>query len=238
MNEVIFYVIVSDNYFEQVGTPKLISSFSKFHPDISLKIFRQAEINQTFAENPWINWDLAKATFGKKLASDYNLVVNLDADQIVVGELSELLNADVDLMSVMNNNNYDLKAVRPNVPWQCYVNAGLVASRVKDFWDLWEKETMRYGMTVGFREQDVLNDIFWSGRYTYRVLDALDQNVYYGTSTRGQWEKMYMEGDKLMLNDKQVKVLHHATGHTLPKLDFNNWNLEPKVLERLNYLAS
>ena len=238
MNEVIFYVIVSDNYFEQVGTPKLISSFSKFHPDISLKIFRQAEINQTFAENPWINWDLAKATFGKKLASDYKLVVNLDADQIVTGELNEIFKEEWEIASVMNNNEYDLKATRFNVPWQCYVNAGLIASRNKDFWDLWEKETMRYGMTTGFREQDVLNDIFWSGRYTYRVLDALDQNVYYGTSTRGQWDKMYMEGDKLMLNNKQVKIIHSAGGHYLPKLDFEKWNLNPQVLERLNFLAS
>lgn len=238
MNDVIFYSIVSDNYYETVGIKGLLNSFKKFHPDIPFKVFRQAEIDRVWSENSWINWDLAKATFGKKIANDYKLVVCMDADQLITGKLTELFEANVDLISVMNNNSFDLKAIRPNVPWQCYVNAGLIGSTKKDFWSIWETECKRYGLTVGFREQDVLNDLFWNGKYSYRILDALDQNVYYGTSSRGSWDKMTMEGDKVMLNGKQVKILHEAGGHSLPKMDFENWSLNYEVLNRLRFLSS
>ena len=47
---VVFFTIVNDRYYYPVGTPKLISSFKKFHHDIELVVFRQDIIDRIFKE--------------------------------------------------------------------------------------------------------------------------------------------------------------------------------------------
>lgn len=237
--DIVFYTYVSDNYYEAVGTPKLVNSFKKFHPDIRFHVFRQAEVDAVWRKNPGLTWDTAKAAFARELYNDYKLVVQMDSDQMVTGELTEIIKGDYDLGSVMNNNEYDPKATLSwFVPWQNYVNAGLIACTKKEFWDVYAAVCRVYGEMTGFKEQDVLNTLLWSGAYKYRVFDALDQTTHYGTSSRGQWTKMHMEGDKIMLHDKQVKVIHQAGGHSLPKMSLNDGDFAPDVLKRLRELAA
>jgi hypothetical protein len=238
MKDLIFYTTVSDDYYELVGTPKLINSFRKFHPDIPFKIFGQTEINTVWAENPWITWDTAKATFGKMLASDYRLVVNIDADSMITGELTEIISGDYDLGSVLNNNDHDPKASFGHITSDKYVNAGLIASTNKEFWDIYESTCRSYGETTGFKEQDVFNTLFWSGGYKIRVFDWYSSLCYYGVASRGQWDKMTLEGDKIMLNNRQVKIIHEAGGHKLPKMELRDDQFSPEVVKRLRELAS
>ena len=42
--KVCFFTFVSDNYYTPIGTPKMINSFKRFHPDIDLVALLQVEI--------------------------------------------------------------------------------------------------------------------------------------------------------------------------------------------------
>ena len=48
--KVVFYTYVSDEYYEGIGTPLLINSFRRFHPDIELVVYRQEMIDRVFSE--------------------------------------------------------------------------------------------------------------------------------------------------------------------------------------------
>ena len=87
--KVVFFTFVSDDFYTPVGTPKLINSFKRFHPDIPLVVFRQDVIDVVFRKYG-LNFFNAKPAFAKLLADDYDLVVNIDADSVVLGRLDEI----------------------------------------------------------------------------------------------------------------------------------------------------
>ena len=92
-------------------------------------------------------------------------------------------------------------------------------------------------------ENDTLNVIFHSGKFTSYIVDSPENNVHYnissawGSSQNNHWESwktMYMKDDKVFLNDpisgapKQIKVLHQAGGKMGTDLNkkhggFRNW---------------
>ena len=233
--KIVFYTFVSDNFYEGIGTPKLISSFKKFHPDIKLVVFRQDTINKVFAEK-LLNFENAKPTFAKLLDS-YDLVVNIDADTIVTGRLEEVLKDDYEVGSVVQFCDIS-RPVIENVTSEMYVQAGMVASRNKKFWDIWEeanKEAMKYY----YKEQDVLNLVWYNdpevSKMKRKIFDK-DKN-YYGTKSLGKEKEFYIERNKLMLRSEQVLCYHNARGHYMPKLQFDQLGFTPEVIEYLNKIA-
>ena len=73
----VFYIIIGDSHYHGCRTDEFIKSFKTFHPDINLVVFGQKEIDETFANNPKLNFYNSKPTFAKKLYNDYDLVVNI-----------------------------------------------------------------------------------------------------------------------------------------------------------------
>lgn len=131
---VVFFTFVSDNYYEPVGTPQLVNSFKKFHPDIPLVVFRQDVVDQIIDPTKRfmggeVNWLNAKPMFARLLTDKYDLVVNIDADTVILGRLDEVLTGDYDIGSVVNKNDFESVSVE-NITEDMYLQAGLVASRL------------------------------------------------------------------------------------------------------------
>jgi hypothetical protein len=250
----IFESHCEDRYFEAVGGKKLTNSFKYFHPDIELHFHGDAEIAEFQKVYPWMGWASMDPILMGRFAKDYDLIVHLDADTIVTGKLDEILIADYDLAGVRNNNDegtasatrciFGTHIAGIDARWQ-YLNAGLVAVHNNDFWSEFLDGVLHMPQHSGFGEQDVWNNIFWSGRYKTKILDPRDKPLYYGVSAQlsppGQpmqysWSKMYMKDGKLWLYEKEVKIIHHANGFGLPKLQYQDWVI-PEVKDFLDTIT-
>jgi hypothetical protein len=227
----VFFTIASDSHYQGCRTDEFIKSFKKFHPDIDLVVFRQAEIDQVFAANPLANFQNAKATFAKTLYNDYDLVVNIDADHLVFDRLTEILEGDYDIAATANFNEYmncglSIDSFCSNgrtakltlVPWEKYLSAGVVASPKKEFWDLYESVSLKYSMDLLLRENDVLNLLAHLLPFKVKVLDgdycydSPDFKCFYGSAIFGQELQCIVQDNKIVLHGKQMKLYHFAKG--------------------------
>jgi lipopolysaccharide biosynthesis glycosyltransferase len=171
----------------------------------------------------------------------YDMVVHFDADSMVVGKLNELLdesNLEFDVIGVRNNNDFnkagkDNPITNPGQDSQKYLNAGLVAVTNKNFIEEWMLKNIEFGNQMPFQEQTVLNYI--TNERKVKILDPIDSEVYYGISNLygshthwDSWREIKLIEDKLVLNNKIVKILHHGGGHDAVKLDFNLFTEEVK----------
>lgn len=237
---------MSDDYYEPIGTPKLVNSFKKFHPDIPLVVFRD-DVVQRFIDphnkykQDGINWLNAKPVFAKLLTKDYELVVNIDADTVVLGRFDELIDDPTfDIGSVMNFNQFENRAVE-GVTEKMYLQAGLVASRRPEFWDIWLERSLADNWQYKCAENDTLNLVVYQqlipSGYKLKVFDK--DKDYWGCKALGQEDKFEVKMGKVMLNGEQVKAYHHAKGPgALPKLQFEKMGFKPEVASYMNKVSS
>jgi hypothetical protein len=230
MKSTCFFTIVSDDYYFPVGTHVLVNSFKKYHPDIDLVVFRQDKIDQQFYLKG-INFYMAKPTFAKLLTKDYERVVNIDADTIITGRLTEVLDTEWDIGGVWNYNLYE-NASLENVSERQYIQAGLVGSSVPEFWDVWEaanKKAMEYKR----QENDVLNLIWYNDKKLKKYNKVIWDKVknYLGCKSLGLEDQFYIDNDKLMCMGEQVKAYHWAKGGgALPKMQFERLPFKEEVV--------
>lgn len=233
MKPYVFFTFVSDNYYTPVGTPGLINSFKKFHPDIPLVIFRQDILNQIMDERKKfmggaINWLNAKPVFAKLLTDKYECVVNIDADSVILGRLDEVFSKDYDVGSVINMNEYEPRFAPPHdepisevVNDDNYLQAGMVASRRPEFWDIWLARSLKDNWQYKCAENDTLNLVVYEqlipAGWKLKVFDK--DKDYYGCKLLGLENKCEFIQGKIMCNGQQVKAYHAAKGpQNLPKL--------------------
>jgi len=234
---VVFFTFVSDNYYYPVGTYKMITSFKRFHPDIDLVVFRQADVDRIFKEKD-LNFYNAKPTFAKLLSNKYDLVVNIDADSVVTGRLDAILDDNYDIGSVLNLNDYENTSV-DNVTEDMYLNAGLIASRNPKFWDIWE-EANKEAMEYKCKENDIMNLVIYNNPIVKRMrLKIFDKdNDYYGCKSLNREPEFYIEKDELFCRGEKVKIYHHAKGGgALPKLQYEEMSFTPSVVDWLNKVS-
>lgn len=233
----VFFAMVSDNYYYPVGAHIMVNSFKRFHPEIDLVVFRQDMIDKVFAEKK-INWFTAKPTFAKLLTPFYDLVVNIDADHIITGRLDEVLKEDYDIGAPSNYNDYE-NASFDNITAKMYVHAGMIASRNKKFWDIWEKENER-AMRYIRKENDILNLIWYNHPEVKKLKRKMfdKKKDYYGCKSLGREGEFYVEGKKLMCRKEVVKAYHHAKGNALPKLQFETMGFPPRVVQYLKLIGN
>lgn len=233
--KIVFYTIVDDRYYEGVGTPKFINSFKRYHPDIDLVVFRQDSIDYWFKEKK-INFFMAKPTFAKLLTPYYDLIVNIDADHIVLYRLEEILKGDYDIACPINKNDYENTSVE-SVTEDMFLQGGLVASTNKKFWDIWEehnKDAMKYKC----KENDIMNLVIYNECKDMK-LKILDKDKdYYGCKSLNRESEFYLKDDKVMCRKEQVFLYHHAKGGRLPKLVFENMGFSQEVTDWMNALGS
>lgn len=230
----VFFTIVDDKHYYPEGTHIMVNSFKKFHPDIDLVVYRQDMIDKVFKEKE-INFYQAKPTFARLLADEYDLVVNIDADHVITGRLDEILKGDYDVGAPWNFNDYENSSFE-NITDEMYLQAGIVASTSKFFWEYWEtanKDAMKYKR----RENDILNLIVYNQlpEINLKIFDK--DKDYYGCKSLGREPQFYIENDKLMCRGEQILAYHFARGGVFPKLDFPNMPLKDDVKEWLSRLG-
>ncbi len=241
--KIAFCTHVSDNWFYSIGADKLVKSAKRFHPDIPFYVFGDKMINSIFALNNQFNWNTIHPVISNILIDEYDMVVHFDADCIITTPLTELFEySNYDVLCVRNNNDYnkagkdtyicDIEGLNP----QLYVNAGFTAITNKQFIIDWVNENIARANKYSFQEQTVLNMIVASGKFKCKILDAIDTNVYYGVSCLSgnvtHWDSLkdiIVTPNGLQLNNKIIKIIHHAGGHGKNKLQpemFNQCTLD------------
>ena len=227
----VFYVIASDSHYHGCRTDEFIKSFKKFHPDIDLVVFKQPDIERVFSKHPRINFYNATAAFAKELYNDYELVVKIDADHLIFGRMTEILEGNYDVaiptnFNAAHNSGIKLDCFNPAgtfasttmIPYDKYLQAGLVASTSKKFWDELHFASIKYSDLFGNKENDILNLLVHLLPYNIKLLEgdwtypSSAFNCYYGCASLGRENQIVVNNDRLELDGKPVKAYHFARG--------------------------
>ena len=208
---------------------RAMASCKYFHPDIQIEYMDHVVLAK-FKKDNNISQHTLSASIGIELLKKYDRVIHIDADSIVTAPLTEALELDYDFAAVKNNNHYGKagfcgafsrtnKLTGKFISIGDYLNTGFHAATNLEFMKDWELHGIKYADEQLLLDQDVMNDIFYSGKYNCVVLDPTDSPYYYGVSNTwgtnnhyDSWRIMTVEDNKLMLDDRQVKVLHAAGG--------------------------
>ena len=268
---------VTDDYIDYIGLDEVRNSFKYFHPDVDFIVFDSVMTDKAKEKDSWLNPDCMEPPCAFPFVDDYDMVVQIDGDCVITGPLTELFESDEDIIGVRNNNSLD-KASSGNgitiqhlepfgdgsmIPIQGFINAGLVAANNKEFWEDWhdvnkqsakiKAEVNPYAHGIG-DEQAPLNQIFQSGEYTTKIVDARGTGVSYGLSNTwgtvthwDSWKDLYVEDDCLCLDDPvdgakmKVKVLHQAGGTAAAQLNkssggLREWMKTVMSTEAVNYI--
>jgi hypothetical protein len=229
------FVPVDDKHYYPEGTPIMINSFKKFHPDIDLVIFRQDVADKLFKEKG-INWYNAKPYFAELLEPYYDLIVNMDADHVVTGRMTEIFdNVDYDIAGPSNFNDYENMTVE-NITEDMYIQGGMVASTSHEFWKVYREENVN-AKKYRCRENDIFNLIVYN-KLPHLKFKMVDKDKdYYGCKSLNREGEFYIENDKLMCRGEQVLAYHNAKGGVFPKLDFDNMPFTDEVKKWLKNLS-
>lgn len=188
--------------------------------------------------------------YAKELIKDYDLVIKLDADQLVTGDLGHILDAtEVDVGTVLNWNRIDPATYGLVQVWDIgpdrYMNAGLVAMRSQEFVEHWWKLcTSDHFEKYPYKEQDLLNILVHYGNYKWECFDWGD--TFNGLVSKGDWPRCYLEEGKLVLDPdeagfpeqrKTIKVIHWAGGQGSEKQNYRI-NFSEPVVEWMDWLIS
>lgn len=226
----------------------MVNSFHKFHPDIEVKIYNEVDVGDP------INYYRQKAMFAKELITDYDLVLGLDSDQIITGNLDYIFNQEYDVGCVYNFNRVDavkFGAIKTlDILPQEYLNCGLVAMRSEKFVNHWWRLCNSYHFgNYQYREQDLMNIMVYYGDYDVCIFDKPNMvekyHAWHGLASKGEWNKIILKGDDLILPandkypecDKEIKVIHFAGGKGEVKMNYKVYFNE-EVIKRLDYLVS
>lgn len=229
----------------------LVNSFKKFHPDIEIRVYGEAEIAKF--KDPHFFYR-QKAVIAKELIGEYDLVLGLDADQIITGSLDHIFEGKYDVGVVYNWNRVDppvygeigLMTIQPKE----YYNCGLVAMRSKEFVSHWYDLCYSHHFEhMPFREQGFLNLITHYGNYQVKCFDdydaLTDTATWNGLMSKGEWNKCIVKDGKLILpasedgypkRDVEIKVIHWAGGSEAVKMNYRAYFSE-EAIEYLDNLT-
>jgi hypothetical protein len=226
---------VDDKHYYPEGAHIFINSFKRFHPDIDLAVIRQSTVDKLFKEKD-IDWYNAKPYIAEMFFNDYDLVVNMDADHVVTGRMSEIFdNVDYDVAGPWNFNDYE-NASFDNITEEMYIQGGMIASTSKDFWWKWQ-EMNRDARKYKRRENDVMNLVIYNAMPELKLKIVDKDKDYYGCKSLGREPEWYIEDDKLMCRGEQIFAYHFARGGVFPKNDFMNMPLKDDVKKWLMDLS-
>ena len=206
----------------------LESSLRKFHTEEELPLVR---IDNTTGSP--VFWYRATPIIGAQFLEEYETVIKLDADQIILGSLSEIINDTdkYDVGVVLNDPSYVIQL------WDIapYFNAGFVVMKSKEFVAHWLRlcNTVHFDR-YQFREQDLLN-ILCSDYHNYNVkcFDTLAK--VYGEAAKPRWAECTLDGDKVMMGHTQLMVYHSGGGNTPDKMNYRI-KFMPEVVNRIEEL--
>jgi len=188
---------------------KLLNSLRKFHDERELPVIRY-DLEDVTDPHKWYK---AKPMIAQKLMDEYEVVIGADADQIILGDISHIWETKGDVAVVLNDPNYPINVwdIGPKFG-SLYFNNGLVVMKSKEFVNHWLRlcNTPHFDR-YQFREQDILN-LLCSDYFDYTV-DCLDlSDKIHGELAKGLWAKAEVVDGKVMIEGKQLLVIHFGGG--------------------------
>lgn len=250
------FTIADDNNMWMVE--KLTNSLRKFHSEeeLPLMVISGDDLKARLKKDPHFFYR-ATPIIAKELIGEYEMVLKLDADQMITGSLDFVLKSEGwDVGTVINFNRYDAQIYGTVTVWDIgidkYYNCGLVAMRSPNFIDHWYKLCHSWHFqNYQMREQDLLNIICHYNDYKVKCFDYFDSvhnySAWHGLLSKSEWQNIMLDGDKrLMLyptgdgyvsRPTEVKVLHWAGGNNEKKLHYRT-RFNEEVIEYLDYLVS
>jgi hypothetical protein len=191
----------------------------------------------------------------QKFINDYELVLKIDADSIITGNLDYVFDTkDYDVGTVINWNRIDPKTYGYVQGWGIapaeYMNCGFVAMRSEKFIKHWKELCFSPQFDrMQYREQDLLNAMIYFGNYNVRCFDHGDgpanMHAWWGLIAKGEWLRAKMDGDKVIIpkgddnfpsKNVELKVIHMAGGDRPNKMNYQTL-FSDEVTERLDYLV-
>src|SRR3990167_8664682 len=86
------------------ATHKLINSLKFYHPDISVILYEDKDINRIYKEyNVNLGNALPCMLLDAKRKNDLDYIVHVDSDSLCLGRLEEILKCDYEIASCRNN---------------------------------------------------------------------------------------------------------------------------------------
>jgi hypothetical protein len=231
----------------------MIASLRKFHSEEELPVFIYSPEPTALARDPHFFYR-ATPNFAKDLIKEYDLVIKMDADMIITGDLNHILNDEsYDVGGVLNWNRVDPTLYGLVQVWDIkpdkYLNCGLVAMRSEEFinhW--WALCNSDHFLTYQYREQDLLNILAWYGNYKVQVFDW--QDTWNGLISKGEWPRAQLVGDDIVVYPeiqldgtkfpeitKKLKVLHWAGGNANPEKMNYRLGFNDDIIKRIDYLV-
>lgn len=214
----------------------LEKSFKHFHPDVPFVIYGQEQLDKI--SDP-LKFYKGTPLFAKELIKEYDTVLKLDCDQLILGNLDYIFTtAEYDVGTVLNINRVDPQRYGVIQGWgiipQQYVNNGFVAMKSKEFVDHWWRLcNSEHFDRLQFKEQDLLNILFYYGNYKTVCFDHYDAvnnySAWHGLVAKGETVHTIIKDGELVIPrgqdgypDKEVrlKALHWAGGAGELKMDY------------------
>jgi hypothetical protein len=224
--KVIAFTIADENNMKYAKM--LENSLRKFHSEEELPFVIYSPKQWELNKDPHFFYR-ACPYYAKELIKEYDLVLKLDADQIITGDLGHILDdTGYEVGTVLNWNRVDPTIYGEVRVWDInadkYMNCGLVAMRSEAFinhwWALCQSEHFN---VYQYREQDLLNILLHYGMYNYKCFDWGE--TWNGLIAKGEWPRTQIIDNKLVIMPQQLdngaffpekpkllKVLHWAGG--------------------------
>ena len=255
---VVMFVCYDDKNAEHAR--KFKNSLRKFHSEEELPLVEiiGEELQNHLKVDPMFFYR-QKPIIAEKLIKEYECVIGMDVDQIVVGDLSYLWKGakDYDVGTVINYNradaqNYPLVAGWGIFPVE-YFNCGLVAMRSEAFVKDWKNKCFSPQFDrMQYKEQDILNALCYFGNYNVRCFDHLDttggNNSWWGIFSKGELSRAKLVNGEMIIpqgegptpfppKEVSLKVLHWGGGNDPQK---GNYRImcNQEIVEHLDKLVT
>lgn len=256
----IAFTIADENNMWMVE--KLTNSLRKFHSEeeLPLMVISGDDLKSRVKKDPNFFYR-ATPIIAKELIKDYELVIKLDCDQLITGDLDFVLNSKGwDVGTVINYNRADAQIYGMVTVWDIdvtkYYNCGLVAMRSEEFINHWFNLCNSWHFSnYQYREQDLLNIICHYDSFKVKCFDYYDPvyaySAWHGLVAKSEWAKvmlvddaeakqgkrlmLFPAGDDYVVRPTEVKVLHWAGGNMEQKLHYRTKFTED-VITYLDYL--
>ncbi len=208
---------------------RMVKSLHYFHPDLTEEFFTREDLIRLKETDPDYNWTFHFPYLGQLLGRKYDFISHIDADVIIVDRIDKLFDDSYEIIAGRNNSDNNMAGTikgweLPGIDWTKYINSGVHACSGRAY-RIWFKECLNHGMKMILKDQDVLNELFYSKNFRVKLLDPIESNVHWGTSfewgTTGTWDSwklIKVVDDHLEINNKRIKMLHSAGGGGFPKL--------------------
>lgn len=249
------FIVADDKHLSLANM--LMNSIRKFHTkeEFPIDIITGTELKNYLDADPQFYYR-ATPVVAQKYINEYDTVIKLDADQIVLDDLRRILSyKDYDVGTVLNYNRLDPRTYGDitvaSVDPRDYFNCGFVAMRSPEFVRLWARLCFTNHFTkLRFREQDLLNLLCHFGNFKVRCFDFYDAMHGYwgwhGLILKGETNRIELRDGKPVLPkgddnyppmDIQAKIFHQGGGNNEIKGNWKIWFTD-EVNEYIDWLVS